>query len=138
MASIEARPRERRPSGFPRRPRPTFNNQTRWQTALCDNSTIAESFLPKVRELIRTLQGNSSFTKILEMKSNQIAFILNEENTALISSNCTAFFDGLRTARNQDRETMMTVKNYGRIAQRLFMKLVRSLTGLKGAGERYL
>ncbi|CAF1417392.1 unnamed protein product [Rotaria sp. Silwood1] len=99
----------------------------RWASKLCVNSSLAQLFLTQTRALITQLSSNSSYAQVLQQKAQQIAYIQNDTNGALLSSNCTQYFNGLATARNADMKIQRQQKEYQKIVNRLFKQIIASL-----------
>ncbi|CAF3704738.1 unnamed protein product [Rotaria sp. Silwood1] len=77
----------------------------RWASKLCANSSLVQSFLNQTRALIIQLNSNDSFAQVLQQKTQKIAYIESDTNAALLSSNCTQYFNGLAAVRNADMQT---------------------------------
>ncbi|CAF3031697.1 unnamed protein product [Rotaria socialis] len=110
--------------------RPSRNNTNdSWGTKLCANSTVAQSFLTQTQQVIANLRSNGSFTQALQNRANAIAYIGNQANGDLLSSNCTSFFSGLRNAKALDKKAVATAIRLDNTAQRLLSRVVKSLLG---------
>ena len=72
-------------------------------TSICNNSITRDAYLNNTDNLINSLQGNASYTSVLQFTTaNFIAYIRSPSNRGLLSSNCTAFVAGVRTAKLAD------------------------------------
>ena len=148
VLSAQAGPR-RRPGNGPggRRPGPGRdqnqgqgqgrNNSDQWIAKLCANSSTAQSFLNQTQQLIGVLQLNSSFAGALQRQTQQITYIQSADNAALLSSNCTGFFSGLKAARQRDWKAGKQQQQYQQIVRRLLENIIRSLTGTSATGKSY-
>ena len=96
---------------------------------LCANESLAQEFLIQTQQLIDTLQSNGSFTRFLEDRAQGIAYIENSANNDLASSNCTAYFNGLKTAKDADRIVAQKNREYYGIAAKAMRKIIRNLRG---------
>ena len=126
------RPGGQRPDGSDERSgeRPDGNGfGSQLSTKLCANQSLADAFLAQMQELINTLQTNGSFTQVLADRAQEIAYIQSATNTALLSSNCTAYFTGLTTAINADRAVVKTREQYFRAAADATKQIIVNLIG---------
>lgn len=73
---------------------------------ICSNSSLTSSFLTKAQQAIADFRANSSFTQALNNQANAVAYILNDDNVDLLSTNCTGFFSGLRQAKKLDWQAL--------------------------------
>lgn len=96
---------------------------------ICNNLTVAGQFPAAVQAVITTLQSNGSFAAVLASKAQEIEYVTNATNTALISTNCTAYFDGFNTARETDQEAQKAAQQYYKIAGDLLKQAIQALTG---------
>ena len=133
LLTAQAGPRRKPSSGG----RPGKGNGNQWATKICANLTVAQSFLTQTRQVIGTLQSNSSFAGALQKQANQIAYIQNSANGELLASNCTGFFTGLASARQLDRQANTQQRQYERTVRRLLMNIVRSVTGTRKTNKSY-
>ena len=101
----------------------------------CNNATLGSSFLTQIQQLITTLQSNGSFTQVLSAHANAIAYLTNSANTALLSSNCTAFCSGLQAAKQADQAAGQVQQQYARSAGQAVSQIIQSLYGGKGRGD---
>lgn len=106
---------------------PPNGDINRWARKLCANSNLAETYLNQTRALITQLSSNDSFTQYLQQKAHQIAYIDNDNDTSLITSNCTGYFNGLAAAQNADLAVQQQEKEYQNIANRLFKNIIKHL-----------
>lgn len=90
---------------------------------------MAQQFLTQTQQLISTLQSNGSFTRFLEDRAQTIAYIQNADNTALLSSNCTAYVTGLQNAKSADRAAGDVQRQYYRSATNAMKQIIRNLFG---------
>ncbi|CAF2149283.1 unnamed protein product [Rotaria magnacalcarata] len=84
---------------------PSGGNTNNWASKLCANSSLAQAFLSNSQAVITQLNSNGSFAQFLQQKAQEVAYIENSANVALLSSNCTQYFNGLATAQNADMQT---------------------------------
>lgn len=96
---------------------------------LCANLTLAQAFVTQMQQLFTTLQANGSFTQVLADRAQEVAYIRNADNTALLSTNCTAYFSNLKTAIDADRAIVETREQYQRIAAKATMDIITNLIG---------
>ncbi len=96
---------------------------------------MASTFFGEVQQLITTLQGNGSFAQVLAARAQAIAYVTNSANTALLSSNCTAFFSGLQAAKKADQAAAQVQQQYFRIAGQALFALIQSVTGGSNHGD---
>ena len=74
-----------------------------------------DAYLNNTDNLINSLQGNASYTSVLQLTTaNFIAYIRSPSNRGLLSSNCTAFVAGVRTAKLADIAGRRMMKNIDR------------------------
>jgi hypothetical protein len=100
-----------------------------WATKLCDNASLAEAFLNQTQQLILQLQANGSYAGVLQERAQEVAYLQNATNTALLSSNCTGFFIGLSNACKLDKLAEAQEEQYEQNAAGLFKQIVQSLVG---------
>ena len=96
-------------NGFGDKHRPgggTQRGKDSWTAKLCANSSLASAFLTNAKQVIANLQANGSYTQALQKRSAQIAYLQNSGNGALLVSNCTQFFVGLKAARQTDQQAV--------------------------------
>jgi len=79
--------------------------------------------------LITNLQSNGSFTDVLTERATEIAYLQDTSNDGLLTSNCTAYFTGLDSARQTDRTAVEAKQQYFRAAQQAFFEILRSIIG---------
>lgn len=96
---------------------------------LCSNQTVVQTLLIKVQQLIATFQSNGSFTQVLADRTREVTYIQSSSSAALLSSNCTGFFVGLKNAKDADDAAMRTRLQYYQIAASALMQTVFSLIG---------
>ncbi|CAF2671290.1 unnamed protein product [Rotaria sp. Silwood2] len=113
--------------GFHFRP----GSQTTWSSKLCQNQTLAQSYLNYTRQLITTLETNGSYTQVLQKRAQAIAYLKNDNNTELLSSNCSQFFAGLKDAQKLDAQALLQQKRYEDNAVRLYKQIFQSLLGFR-------
>lgn len=82
--------------------------------------------MTKIRQTIATLQSNESFNEVLQKRSNEINFLLSDENAALLSTNCTEFSVGLSEAKKLDRQAEAKLKKLAKTVEKLFADVFRS------------
>jgi hypothetical protein len=111
------------------------SNGNGFVTLLCANASLAQSFLTQIQQLINTLQSNGSFTQVLQARANEIAYIQNATDVALLSSNCTAYFIGLQNAKALDKLAGDQQEQYTWIAANLFSQIIQSLFGNNHGGN---
>ncbi len=139
MALVAARPgKGPRPGGppppgpppaGPRPGGPGRGNNGQWVSELCANGSLAESFLDQTRQLITSLESNGSYSNVLADRAQEITYIQSADNAALLSTNCTGFFSGLKNAKNLDGQAQQQQRAYQRTAGRLFYQIIQSLVG---------
>ena len=122
------------PGGFgPNGPFPNGEEfREKLMAKLCSNPTMAQTVLTKIQQLISTFQSNGSFAQVLADRANEVAYIQSSTNAALLSSDCTAFFTGLKNAKDADDTAMKARFQYYQIAATAMMQTIRSL--IEGAG----
>ncbi len=103
--------------------------QYNWVTQLCDNATLAQDFLTEIQALITTLQSNGSYSQVLTNHAQEIAYIQNSNDSALLSSNCTAYFAGLKAAKQADQAAIQLQQQYQSAAAQAFFQIIQSLVG---------
>ncbi|CAF3441816.1 unnamed protein product [Rotaria socialis] len=96
---------------------------------LCANNSLAQAFLSKNQAAFTQLKSNGSFAQFLEEKAQEVAYIQNSPNVALLSSNCTQYFNGLATARNADRQKERQQREYERIGANLLRQIIPTIFG---------
>ena len=96
---------------------------------LCKNQSLAQEFLTKLRELITTLESNDTNAEVLEERANAVAYVKSDTNAAVLSSNCTGYFDGLKHARKLDAQAEAQQEIYEENAERLYKKMLQSIFG---------
>ncbi|CAF2785911.1 unnamed protein product [Rotaria sp. Silwood2] len=102
------------------------SNEDSWVSNICANDTLTQSFLNQTRQLINDLQSNGSFTQVLQERAQFISYIQNDNNTELFLSNCTEYFNGLKSAKILDKQALEQEKQYEQIANRLFRQIIQS------------
>ncbi len=80
------------------------NGGVQWLSKLCENGTLARSVLAKVRDFITTLERDSSYTQVFKQHAQVIAYIKNDTNANVLSSNCTEYLNGLFNAGKLDQK----------------------------------
>ncbi|CAF1344339.1 unnamed protein product [Rotaria sp. Silwood1] len=105
--------------------------QPTWSSKLCQNQTLAQSYLNYTRQLINTLETNGSYTQVLQKRAQSIAYFKNDNNTAFLSSNCSQFFAGLKYARKLDAQALKQQQMYENNAARLYKQILHSLLGFR-------
>jgi hypothetical protein len=93
---------------------------------------LAQSFLTQVQQLITTLQTNGSFGQVLTSVAQEVAYIQNSTDAALLSTNCTAYFAGLNSAIQADQQAAQIQLQYQLIAAQQFSQIVYTLVGNRG------
>ncbi|CAF1343487.1 unnamed protein product [Rotaria sp. Silwood1] len=106
-----------------------FDNYGIWSSKLCQNTTLAQTYLTNTRQLITTLESNDSYAQVLEKHPNAIAYFKNDDNEALLLSNCNQFFIGLKNARKLDVQVLIQQQKYEQDVNRLYRKIIESLVG---------
>ncbi|CAF0870028.1 unnamed protein product [Rotaria sordida] len=104
-------------------------DQDRLMTKVCANNSLAQSYLAQNRQLITSLRSNASLAQAIKNRQNFIDFIEDDDNTDLLSSNCTAFFTGRRNARKLDRDTLKQQRRLDQSVGWSFFKIDRSIVG---------
>ncbi|CAF2492047.1 unnamed protein product [Rotaria sp. Silwood2] len=120
------------PQGKPEfwdRPHGNHNYDQNWASILCANDTLAQEYLTQTRQVINSFRSNETFTEALQNRQQVIAYIENENNEDLLSSNCTAFFIGLKSARNLDMDAMNLQRQLERIVGSSLFNIIQSLIG---------
>jgi hypothetical protein len=90
---------------------------------------VASEFLTQVQQLISTLNSNGSFGQVLTARAQEVAYLTNTANAATLTSNCTAFFTGLQSAKATDQAAAQVQFQYTQIAAQAFFQIVQSLVG---------
>lgn len=114
-----------------------FRGQTSTVTpppAPCSNLTAVQSFASQYQTLITELTNNGSFTQWLQDHAQELTYIQNADNIALIDSNCTAFFSGLASARALDQTALLQKRQYSENAQNRVNQLLAAL-GIRPSGN---
>ncbi|CAF0831286.1 unnamed protein product [Rotaria sordida] len=106
-------------------------NHITWSSKLCENQTLAQSYLNNTRQLITTFETNGSYTQVLQKRAQAIAYFKNNNNTVLLSSNCSQFFIGLKNARKLDAQALLQQRIYEENAARLYKRILQSLLGFR-------
>ncbi|CAF1091562.1 unnamed protein product [Rotaria sp. Silwood1] len=112
------------------------NNNNVPLSKLCDNITVAQTYVTQLQGNITALVNNGSFTTWLQQHVQEVAYIQNASNTDLLLSNCTAYFSGLLAARALDQTAQDQQKQYMTIADRLIGDVLRQFIR-KGRGSRH-
>ncbi|CAF3454873.1 unnamed protein product [Rotaria sp. Silwood1] len=120
-------------SGGWNRPHGNNSQADNWASKLCANDTWAQSYLTQTRQTISSLRSNGSFAQALQNRQQAIAYLEDENNTDLLSSNCTAFFSGLESARKSDRDALDLQRQQDFAVGRALFNIIQSLVG----GKRY-
>jgi hypothetical protein len=110
-------------------------NHSSWATKLCDNGSLAQSFLTQTQQLITNLQSNGSYTRVLQSRAQEINYVQNADNANLLSSNCTGFFVGLGDAQSADKLAEDQQKQAARTAGQLLIQIIVSLVGGGNSGN---
>lgn len=77
-------------------------------TEFCSNSSIADGYRTRVLILIKELQGNAAYQPILISQwGNFIKYIEEPANGELLQKNCVEFIQGLKAAKEADRDVIM-------------------------------
>ncbi|CAF1573425.1 unnamed protein product [Rotaria magnacalcarata] len=113
---------------------PLGSNTNKWASQLCANSSLAQAFLSKNQAVFTQLNSNGSFAQFLQQKAQQVAYIQNSANAALLSSNCTQYFIGLTTAQYADMQKERQQQEYENIATRLVQQIIPTIFGY-GSGR---
>ncbi|CAM2702316.1 unnamed protein product [Rotaria socialis] len=108
---------------------PSGGNTNMWASKLCANISLAEEFLSNIQAVITQLNLNESFAQFLQQKVQEVAYIENSTNVALLSSNCTQYFNGLTTAQNADMEAKRQQQEYEDIGTRLLQQIIPTIFG---------
>ncbi|CAF4795708.1 unnamed protein product [Rotaria sp. Silwood1] len=103
------------------------SNEDSWTSNLCSNDTVAQSFLTQTRQVINDLQSNGSFAQALQKRAQFISYIQDDNNAEQLSSNCTEYFNGLKNAKNLDKQALEQERQYEQIANSLFRQIIQSL-----------
>jgi len=93
---------------------------------------LAQDFLADIQALITTLQSNGSYSQVLTNHAQEIAYIQNSTDAALLSTNCTAYFAGLNSAIQADQQAAQIQLQYQLIAAQQFSQIVYTLVGGRG------
>lgn len=105
------------------------NNGIEWSSNLCNNGTLAQSLVANIQAFITTLETNGSFTGVLQQHNQAIAYIQNSANTNILSSNCTAYFNGLTNALKLDKIAEEQEENYEESVYRQLRQILQSVIG---------
>ena len=97
---------------------------------VCADQTLAQELLKQMKELFDTLESDESFTQVLGDRAKEIAYIRSSSNAKLLSSDCTAYFNGLKSAVDADRVVVEARLQYYHIAAEAMMKIVQKLFGV--------
>ncbi|CAF1215905.1 unnamed protein product [Rotaria magnacalcarata] len=108
---------------------PSGGDTNNWASKLCANSSLAQAFLSKSQAVITQLNSNGSFAQFLQQKAQEVAYIQNSANVALLSSNCTQYFNGLTTAQKADMETERQQREYENIGTHLLQQIIPTIFG---------
>ncbi|CAF3142331.1 unnamed protein product [Rotaria sp. Silwood2] len=129
LGFISARgpPNERYHEGDSHRPHNDENNHG--ISKLCANNSLAQSFLTQMRALITQLSSNDSFAQVLQQRAHEIAYIQNNTDAQLLSSNCTQYFEGLDAAQDADLQAQRQQEQYERTVTYLFQEIIAALLG---------
>ena len=103
--------------------------ETQLLSRFCGNKTAAEVFLTQIRQWFNTLQSNGSFTQVLADRAQVVTYIQSSDNADLLSSNCTGYFIGLKSAIDADRVVLERRFQYYRFADDGIMQIIRNLLG---------
>ena len=96
---------------------------------ICANETLPPIFLAQMQQLFTTLQANGSFSQALTDRAQEVAYIQNANNAAVLSSNCTGYFSNLKIALNADRAVVEAREQYQRIVAKAIMDIIGNLIG---------
>ena len=94
---------------------------------ICSNQTVAQELLTEMQQLLNTFQSNGSFAQFLADGAQEVAYIQRPSSAALLSSNCTGFFIGLKNAKDADQVAFVGKFQYYRIAIVKIMKTFRNV-----------
>jgi len=103
-----------------------------WLSYLCNNQTLAQSLMNQIQQFLTNLATNNSYAEILSEHNQAIAYIQSGTNTAVLSSNCTGYFDGLNNARKLDEIAQKQQEKYAENANRQLMQIIQSVIGYRG------
>ncbi|CAF3737705.1 unnamed protein product [Rotaria sordida] len=106
-------------------------NVKRLASRICANSNSTQSFLTQARAHVAQLNSNPSFAQVRQNKTQEMAYIESDDKAALLSSNCTQYFNGLAVARNADKKMQRQQQKDQTTGAPLFQKIVSSLFGSK-------
>jgi hypothetical protein len=102
----------------------------------CSDNTIAQAYLTQILSVINTLEGNSSYNSILKTRSvNFITYLKDTANQALLRTDCEAFIQGLKAAKNADKQAERTEKHLASTIRKQFKQIARDVTKGKGFVE---
>jgi hypothetical protein len=103
-----------------------------WQAKLCENEGLGRSVRTKIREVIRVLENNGSYDKILEKYAQSIAYVKNDINTPVIYYDCIEYYNGLNIARKLDRKAEEIQESYEENVNRLLRQILFPIIGSFG------
>ncbi|CAF3312834.1 unnamed protein product [Rotaria socialis] len=101
----------------------------KWGSKLCGNNSLAQAFLSKSQAVFAQLNSNGSFAQFLQQKAQEVAYIQNSANVALLSSNCTQYFNGLAAAQNADMQKERQQRVYENISASLLQQIIPAIFG---------
>ncbi|CAF2042584.1 unnamed protein product, partial [Rotaria magnacalcarata] len=108
---------------------PSGGHTNKRTSKLCGNSSLAQAFLSKSQAVIAELKSNGSFAQLLQQKAQEVAYMQNSANVALLSSNCTQYFNGLTAAKHADMKTQRQQHKYERIGAHLLQQIIPAIFG---------
>jgi hypothetical protein len=103
-----------------------------WLSYLCNNQTLAQSLVNQIQQFLTNLATNNSYAEILSEHNQAIAYIQSGTNTAVLSSNCTGYFNGLNNALKLDETAQKQQEKYAENANRQLMQIIQSVIGYRG------
>jgi hypothetical protein len=99
-------------------------------TTVCTNTTARAAYLTNINNLINSLQGNASYTAVLQFTAaNFVAYIRSPSNQGLLSSNCTAFVAGVKTAKLADIAGRRLMEKIDREVHNRIRQVPRTVVG---------
>ncbi|CAF2794245.1 unnamed protein product [Rotaria sp. Silwood2] len=105
-----------------------FFNKQIWSSKLCQDITLAQTYLTNIQQFITSLEGNDTYAQVLEKRANAIAYFKNADNET-ISSNCTQFFIGLKNARKLDTQVLIKQLEYEEYIRDRYKQIIQLLVG---------
>jgi hypothetical protein len=107
------------------------DGSNQWSSKLCANESLATAFHTEVQEMIATLAADHAYDRVLQKRTEVVAYLKNAANAEVLKSNCTEYFAGYKNARKLDLKTEQEQAKYEANVDRLFRKILVPLVGAR-------